>query len=313
LPIFPRRPISAVIVTPPHTVPGLISELAEKGTRVAVVITAGLNTENGLRQKMLDAARPHTFRIIGPNTVGLIVPPAKLNASFAHMAPATGGLALLSQSGAIATSLIDWAADEGLGFSHIVSLGDQADVDVGDYLDMLAGDAATKAILLYLESIPNPRKFISAARAAARLKPVIAIKSGRHEAAAKAAATHTGALSGADRVVEAALRRAGILRVKGLGSLFDAAETLARFRPLARSRAGIVTNGGGAGVLAVDTLIDRAANWRSFPKPRLPSSTARCRPPGRRPTPSTLSAMRRPSATRPPSWPWPPIRTWIAS
>lgn len=254
---LPEAPDLAVIVTPPRTVPGLISELAEKGTRVAVVITAGLNAENGLRQEMLDAARPHTFRMIGPNTVGLIVPPAKLNASFAHMAPAPGGLALLSQSGAIATSLIDWAADEGLGFSHIVSLGDQADVDVGDYLDMLAGDAATKAILLYLESIPNPRKFISAARAAARLKPVIAIKSGRHEAAAKAAATHTGALSGADRVVEAALRRAGILRVKGLGSLFDAAETLARFRPLARSRVGIVTNGGGAGVLAVDTLIDR--------------------------------------------------------
>lgn len=254
---LPEAPDLAIIVTPPRTVPGLIAELAQKGTRVAVVITAGLNSENGLRQEMLDAARPHTFRIIGPNTVGLLVPSMKLNASFAHMAPAPGGLALLSQSGAIATSLIDWAADEGLGFSHIVSLGDQADVDVGDYLDMLAGDAATKTILLYLESIPNPRKFISAARAAARLKPVIAIKAGRHEAAAKAAATHTGALSGADRVVEAALRRAGILRVKGLGSLFDAAETLARFRPLARSRAGIVTNGGGAGVLAVDTLIDR--------------------------------------------------------
>jgi len=254
---LPETPDLAIIVTPPRTVPGLISELAAKGNRMAVVITAGLTDENGLRQKMLDAARPHTFRIIGPNTVGLLVPPMKLNASFAHMAPASGGLALLSQSGAIATSLIDWAADEGLGFSHIVSLGDQADVDVGDYLDMLAGDAATKAILLYLESIPNPRKFISAARAAARLKPVIAIKSGRHEAAAKAAATHTGALSGADRVVEAALRRAGILRVKGLGSLFDAAETLARFRPLERSRVGIVTNGGGAGVLAVDTLMDQ--------------------------------------------------------
>ena len=254
---LPEAPDLAIIVTPPRTVPGLITELAEKGTRVAVVITAGVTEENGLRQKMLDAARPHTFRIIGPNTVGLLVPPIKLNASFAHMAPASGGLALLSQSGAIATSLIDWAADEGLGFSHIVSLGDQADVDVGDYLDMLAGDAATKTILLYLESIPDPRKFISAARAAARLKPVIAIKSGRHEAAAKAAATHTGALSGADRVVEAALRRAGVLRVKGLGELFDAAETLARFRPLERSRVGIVTNGGGAGVLAVDTLMDQ--------------------------------------------------------
>lgn len=254
---LPATPDLGVIVTPPHTVPGLITELGEKGTRAAVVITAGLNEENGLRQQMLDAARPYNFRIIGPNTVGLIVPPARLNASFAHMAPAAGGLALLSQSGAIATSLIDWAADEGLGFSQIVSLGDQADVDVGDCLDMLAGDASTRAILLYLESIPNPRKFISAARAAARLKPVIAIKSGRHEAAAKAAATHTGALSGADRVVEAALRRAGVLRVKGLGELFDAAETLARFRPLERARVGIVTNGGGAGVLAVDTLVDR--------------------------------------------------------
>ncbi|MFN4271713.1 MAG: GNAT family N-acetyltransferase [Aliihoeflea sp.] len=254
---LPAAPDLGVIVTPPHTVPGLITELGEKGTRAAVVITAGLNEGNGLRQQMLDAARPYNFRIIGPNTVGLIVPPVRLNASFAHMAPAAGGLALLSQSGAIATSLIDWAADEGLGFSQIVSLGDQADVDVGDCLDMLAGDASTRAILLYLESIPNPRKFISAARAAARLKPVIAIKSGRHEAAAKAAATHTGALSGADRVVEAALRRAGVLRVKGLGELFDAAETLARFRPLERARVGIVTNGGGAGVLAVDTLVDR--------------------------------------------------------
>ncbi len=254
---LPEAPDLAVIVTPARTVPALIDELGRKGTRAAVVISAGLTRENGLRQQMLDAARPHLFRIIGPNTVGLIVPPAKLNASFAHMTPADGSLALLSQSGAIATSMIDWAADEGLGFSHIVSLGDMADVDVGDYLDLLAGDAATRTILLYLETIPNPRKFLSAARAAARLKPVIAVKSGRHEAAAKAAATHTGALSGADRAVEAALRRAGVLRVGGLGELFDAAETLTRFRPQERARVGIVTNGGGAGVLAVDRLADR--------------------------------------------------------
>ena len=172
------------------------------------------------------------------------------------MSARPGGLALLSQSGAIATSLIDWTANEGIGFSRIVSLGDMADVDVGDCLDMLAGDAATRAILLYLETIPNPRKFISAARAAARVKPVIAIKSGRHEQAAKAAATHTGALSGGDKVVDAAMNRAGILRVRDLVELFDAAETLARFRPLPRSRVGIVTNGGGAGVLAVDRLVD---------------------------------------------------------
>ncbi|WP_163268933.1 bifunctional acetate--CoA ligase family protein/GNAT family N-acetyltransferase [Chelativorans alearense] len=253
---LPAAPDLAVIATPPSTVPGIISDLGEMGARAAVVITAGLTLENGLRQAMLDAAKPHLFRIIGPNTVGVLIPPLKLNASFAHLAAPTGGIALLSQSGAIATSLIDWAAQEGVGFSQIVSLGDMADVDVGDCLDMLAGDAHTRAILLYLETIPNPRKFMSAARAAARVKPVIAIKSGRHEQAAKAAATHTGALSGADAVVDAALRRAGILRVNDLGELFDAAEIVARFRPLSRARVGIVTNGGGAGVLAVDRLVD---------------------------------------------------------
>ncbi len=253
---LPAAPDLAVIATPPATVPGIVDEFGRKGTRAAVVITAGLNAANGLRQKMLDAAKPYLFRIIGPNTLGLMIPPLKLNAGFSHMAAPAGGMALLSQSGAIATSLVDWAAEANLGFSHIVSLGDMADVDVADYLDMLAGDARTRTILLYLESIPNPRKFMSAARAAARIKPVIAIKSGRHEQAAKAAATHTGALSGADRVVEAALERAGILRVNGLADLFDAAETTARFSPLKRSRVGIVTNGGGAGVLAVDQLAD---------------------------------------------------------
>ncbi len=253
---LPEAPDLAVIVTPPQTVPGLIAALGARGVKAAVVITAGLNDRNGLRQQMLDAAKPHTLRVLGPNTVGLMIPPLKLNAGFAHMAAAAGDIALLSQSGAIATSLIDWAAGRGIGFSHIVSLGDMADVDVADYIDMLAGDGKTRAIMLYLESIPHPRKFMSAARAAARIKPVIAIKPGRHEAAAKAAATHTGALSGADRVVDAALRRAGILRVEGLAELFDAVEIVARFPPLPRVRVGIVTNGGGAGVLAVDQLID---------------------------------------------------------
>ena len=253
---LPEAPDLAVIATPPATVPQLVGEFGRKGTRAAVVITAGLNAANGLRQKMLDAARPYLFRIVGPNTLGLMIPPLKLNAGFAHIPAPAGGIALLSQSGAIATSLVDWAVESNLGFSHIVSLGDMADVDVADYLDMLAGDIHTRTILLYLESIPNPRKFMSAARAAARIKPVIAIKSGRHEQAAKAAATHTGALSGADRVVAAALERAGILRVNGLADLFDAAETTARFAPLKRSRVGIVTNGGGAGVLAVDQLVD---------------------------------------------------------
>lgn len=253
---LPAVPDLGVIVTPPDVVPGVIVELAEKGTRAAVVITAGLTTENGLRQAMLDAARPHLFRIIGPNTLGLMIPHRQFNASFAHIAARPGDIALLSQSGAIATSLIDWAAENEVGFSHIVSLGDMADVDVGDWLDLLAGEPKTRAIVMYLETIPHARKFISAARAAARIKPVIVVKAGRHEAAAKAAATHTGALSGADRVVDAALQRAGILRVDGLTELFDAVETTARFAPIKRARVGIITNGGGAGVLAVDQLGD---------------------------------------------------------
>jgi len=253
---LPGVPDLGVIVTPAPTVPGIVADLGAGGCRAAVVITAGLTRENGLRQAMLDAAKPYLFRIIGPNTVGLIVPPARLNASFAHMTPASGNIALLSQSGAIATSLIDWAAENGVGFSHIVSLGDMADVDVGDWLDMLAGDSRARAIVVYLETITNPRKFMSAARAAARIKPVIAVKAGRHEAAAKAAATHTGALSGADRVIDAALSRAGILRVEGLAELFDAAEITASFPPLEKSRVAIVTNGGGAGVLAVDQLVE---------------------------------------------------------
>lgn len=251
---LPGVPDLGVIVTPPATVPGIVADLGAKGCRAAVVITAGLTRENGLRQAMLDAARPNLFRVIGPNTVGLMIPPARLNAGFAHMAPGPGNIALLSQSGAIATSLIDWAAANDVGFSYIVSLGDMADVDVGDWLDLLAGDAGTHSIVMYLETVTNPRKFLSAARAAARVKPVIAVKAGRHELAAKAAATHTGALSGADRVVDAALNRAGILRVDGLAELFDAAEITARFPPLAGGRVGIVTNGGGAGVLAVDQL-----------------------------------------------------------
>lgn len=256
---IPGVPELAVIMTPAATVPGLISELGEKGTRAAVVITAGLTQENGLRQKMLDAARPYLLRIIGPNGIGLMLPHLKLNAGFFHMAAAAGDIALLSQSGAIAASLIDWAAANGVGFSQIVSHGDMADVDVGDCIDILAGDARTRAILLYLESIPHPRKFMSAARAASRVKPVIAIKPGRHAAAAKAAATHTGALSGVDRVVDAALRRAGVLRITELAELFDVTETLARFAPLERARVAIVTNGGGAGVLAVDRMMDYGA------------------------------------------------------
>ena len=261
---LPEAPDLAVIMTPPETVPGLIGELGQRGVKAAVVITAGVGAQDSLRQKMLDAARPHLLRIIGPNTIGLLAPRMALNASFTHIAPAAGRLALVSQSGAIVSSVIDWAYAEGIGFSQVLSLGDMADVDVGDCLNMLAADENTSAILMYLESIPAARKFMSAARAASRVKPVIVVKPGRHEAAAKAALTHTGALAGADRVVDAALRRAGIIRVNDLEDLFNAAEITARFRPLDSGRVAIVTNGGGAGVLAVDQLLEAGATLASL-------------------------------------------------
>jgi acetyltransferase len=253
---LPAAPDLAVIVTPAQTIPDLIAELAAKGTRAAIVLSAGGDRTSGLRQKMLDAARDQTFRVIGPNCLGLFVPGIGLNASFAHIAPADGKLALLSQSGAVTSAVLDWSAGRNIGFSHIVSMGDMADVDVADLLDYLAGDLLARGILLYLETIPNPRKFLSAARSAARVKPVVVIKAGRHAAAAKAAATHTGALAGNDQVVDAAFRRAGLLRVTELEELFDAAETLTRLNRSTGDRLAIITNGGGAGVLAVDRLMD---------------------------------------------------------
>lgn len=251
-----RAPDLAVLAVPAPAIPSLIAALGEAGTRAAVIITAGLTAENGLRQAVLDAARPHCLRLIGPNCLGIQVPAIGLDASFAHVAAKPGRLAFLSQSGALVTAVLDWAASRRIGFSHIVSLGDMADVDFGDALDYLAGERACKAILLYIEAVTNPRKFMSAARSAARAKPVVAIKAGRHAAAAKAARSHTGALAGSDRVYDAALHRAGVIRVTTLEDLFAAAETIDRLPGGAGERLAIITNGGGAGVLAVDRLID---------------------------------------------------------
>ncbi len=249
-----QAPDLAVIATPPQTVPGLLAELGSRGTRAAVVVTAGIRAE--LRQQMLDAAKPYCLRILGPNIIGLMVPKAGVNASFSHIAAPAGDLAFLSQSGALITGIVDWAAAHDIGFSHVVSLGDMADIDFGDMLDYLAGDTASAAILLYMESLTNAAKFMSAARRAARAKPVIVIKSGRHAAGAKAAASHTGALSGADSAYDAAFRRAGLLRVNELKELFNAAEVLAHMPRLYGERLTILTNGGGAGVLAADRMAD---------------------------------------------------------
>lgn len=253
---LPEAPDLAVVMTPPAIVPSVIADLGAAGCKGAVVITAGIDKASGLRDAVLQAARPHTLRLFGPNTIGLLSPHTGLNASFAHLDARPGALALISQSGAIVSSVIDWAAAQQVGFSQILSLGDMADVDVGDCINWLAADRHTSAILMYLESIPEARKFMSAARAASRIKPLICIKPGRHEAAAKAAFTHTGSLAGSDEVVDAALRRAGIIRVDDLEDLFQSAEVTARFKPLRSGRTAIVTNGGGAGVLAVDKLLD---------------------------------------------------------
>ena len=256
---LPAAPELAVVCTPPAAVAEVIAALGERGTRAAVVLTAGQTREQ--RQAMLDAARRHLLRILGPNCLGLISPHARLDASFAHTGVPAGGLAFVSQSGALVTAMLDWAQGRGIGFSHCVSLGEHADIDFADLLDWLASDARTQAILLYIESIEGARKFMSAARAAARNKPVLVVKAGRSPQGAAAASSHTGALAASDLVFDAAIRRAGMLRVDTLQQLFDAAETLAHHHTEARSglpaggearRLMIVTNGGGAGVMAAD-------------------------------------------------------------
>ena len=258
---LPMTPDLAVIATPPPTVPGLIAALGARGTKAAVVITAGFGAGHdgsggSLRQAMLDAARPHTLRIVGPNCLGIMVPHVGLNPSFAHIQPGQGNLAFVAQSGAVVTAVLDWATARGIGFSHFVSLGDMSDIDFGDMLDYLASEPKVRGILLYIEGVTHARKFMSAARAAARIKPVIVVKSGRHPEAAKAATSHTGALAGRDAVYDAAFRRAGMLRVMDFGGLFGAVETLAHRQAAKGDRLAILTNGGGVGVMATDALMD---------------------------------------------------------
>ena len=260
-------PDIAIIATPPETVPEIVAEAGRKGVAGAIIITAGLgHGPNSLADASEKAARVHGLRLIGPNCLGIIMPRAKLNASFAARMPKSGDLALISQSGALVAGIVEWAAQHSIGFSGIVSLGDIVDVDFGDTLDFFALDPATRAILLYVESIKDARKFMSAARAAAGTKPVVVVKAGRHAQGAKAAATHTGALAGSDAVYDAAFRRAGLLRVYDLEELFDAAETLGSLKPFPGRRLAVLTNGGGIGVLAVDRLADLGGALRNaFP------------------------------------------------
>ncbi len=259
---LPVVPDLGIICTPPATVPGIIEELGECGAHAAVLITAGLSNTLYTKGKMvaeatMEAARRHSLHILGPNCLGLMVPGIGLNASFSHQPASPGKIAFVSQSGALCTAVLDWAKPRGIGFSHFISLGDTADVSFGDVLDYLGTDPSTRAILLYIEFIKERRNFMSAARAAARNKPVMVIKSGRVAEGSRAAASHTGALAGSDAVYDAAFRRAGILRVYEIEELFAAVETLARARTIRQAaRLAVLTNGGGIGVMVVDNLIE---------------------------------------------------------
>jgi acetyltransferase len=249
----------AVVVTPAPTVPGIIGQCADIGIPGAIIVSAGFK-ETGeagaaLERQILVAAQRGRMRLIGPNCLGLMRPRGGLNATFAGAMAQPGNVGFISQSGALCTAVLDWSLREHVGFSAFVSIGAMLDVSWGDLIDYLGNDPYTHSIVLYMESIGDARAFLSAAREVALTKPIIVIKAGRTAAAAQAAASHTGALSGSDEVLDAAFRRCGVLRVNTIGELFNMAQVLAKQPRPAGPRLTILTNAGGPGVLATDTLI----------------------------------------------------------
>lgn len=257
---LPLAPDLAVICGEASEVPRVLGQLGEHGARSAIIGTAGLGRVGGADghsalDEVQTIARRYGMRILGPNSMGLMMPHVGLNASSLHLPARKGRLAFVSQSGALCASVLDWAHTHGIGFSHFLSIGEAVNTDFGDLLDYLGSDPQTNAILLYIQSVKDRRNFMSAARAAARNKPVLAIKAGRHEQASRAVYSHTGALAGSDQVYDAAFRRAGMLRVYDFEELFAAVETLGRSRRLKGDRLAIVTNGGGVGIMAADDLL----------------------------------------------------------
>src|SRR5512140_3099704 len=249
----------AVIVTPSKTAPGLVEECGQAGIKGVIIISAGFKEVGAegveLERQVLATAQKHGFRVIGPNCLGIMNPIGRMNATFAAGICNPGRVGFISQSGALLTAILDWAAHEDVGFSSIVSLGSMLDVGWGDAIDYLGDDPNTDSIVIYMETIGDARAFLSAAREVALTKPIIVIKPGRTVQAAKAAASHTGSLTGSDDVLDAAFRRAGVLRVDSISELFEVSEILAKQpRPRGR-RLSIVTNAGGPGVLATDALI----------------------------------------------------------
>lgn len=254
---LPFTPELVVIATPAPMVPKLARAAAEKGASAAVVLSTGLGQgEGSLAAELQHIARTHGLRLVGPSSLGIIAPHARLNASFAAHGPQPGDIALVSQSAAIAAALVEWGALRSIGFSAVAALGDALDVDFGDLLDYFARDRHSRSILLYVESIRDARKFMSAARAAARLKPVVVVKSGRRTPRAAAPQTHAAALATPDAVYAAAFQRAGMLRVRALDELFAAAEALSRTDTFPGRRLAILANGRGTGLLAADRLLD---------------------------------------------------------
>jgi acetyltransferase len=249
----------AVIVTPAPTVPGIIRESVQAGVKGAIVISAGFKEigEEGakLERQVLAEARKGQMRVIGPNCLGVMSPVTGLNATFANAMARPGSVGFISQSGALCTAILDWSYHENVGFSAFVSIGSMLDVGWGDLIYYLGNDRRTESIVIYMETIGDARSFLSAAREVALTKPIIVIKPGRTEAAAKAAASHTGSLTGSDEVLRAAFRRVGVLRVDRISDLFNMAEVLAKQPRPKGNRLTIVTNAGGPGVLATDALI----------------------------------------------------------
>jgi acetyltransferase len=252
----------AVVATPAKSIPSIVEACGERGIRMMLILSAGFREIGAegrrLEDRVTDLARRYGIRLMGPNCLGLIRPEIGLNITFGNNMAKPGSLALVSQSGAICTAILDWAESNEIGFSAVVSTGIGADLGFGDYLDYLAADPKTQAILLYIEGIADSRRFMSSVRAAARAKPVIALKVGRHAAGAEASMSHTGALVGSDRTFSAALSRSGVLRVETVSQLFAAAKALStpRYRS-ASERLVIVTNGGGPGVMAADRATDQ--------------------------------------------------------
>lgn len=249
----------AIVVTPAPTVPSLIEECGKAGVRGVIIISAGFKEigEEGraLEREIEDTLQTFDMRVIGPNCLGIMRPGAGLNATFAGAMAQPGSVALLSQSGAMLTSILDWSREENVGFSTFASVGSMLDVDWGDLIGYLGDDPRTKSILVYMESIGDARSFISAAREVALQKPIIVIKAGRTAEAAQAATSHTGALAGSDEVLSAAFRRTGVLRVDTIADLFHVAEVLAKQPRPSGPNLTILTNAGGPGVLATDALI----------------------------------------------------------